>query len=159
MWNVRRERTHSGITLELHAKLFRGLADRARLEILLGLAAGSRSAGELAHECGLSPSNASNHLRCLLDCGLVSLEPQGRRNVYRLTDPQVARLLDASGALLGSPVGALIKACCNYESVSRRALRSSSRRPERLRAAPDPGDTRMRRGGNGPNSRRSRVIQ
>ena len=126
MWNVTRERNRSDITLGLHAKLFRGLADPRRLQILLRLAAGSCSAGDLADECGLSPSNASNHLRCLLDCGLVSLEPQGRRNVYRLTDPRVEQLLDASRVLLASPAGTLIKACCNYESVSRRALRSSS---------------------------------
>jgi DNA-binding transcriptional ArsR family regulator len=159
MWNVNGQQNHGGITLDLHAKLFRGLADAARLAILLRLAAGPRSAGELAAECGLSPSNASNHLRCLLECGLVSLKPQGRRNVYRLTDPRVARLLDASRALLSSPSGALIKACCNYESVSRRALRSSSRSAGRLVAAPDPGDTRVSRGGNGRNSRRSRLGQ
>ena len=159
MWNVNEKRNHSGITLDLHAKLFRGLADPARLAILLRLAAGSRSAGELANECGLSPSNASNHLRCLLDCGLVSLKPEGRRNVYSLADPGVAQLLDASTELLGSPAGVLIKACCNYESVSRRALRSSSRPAVRLVAAQDGGDTRVRRGGDGRSSRRSRVTQ
>lgn len=159
MWSVNQERNHSGMALDLHAKLFRGLADPARLAILLRLAAGSRSAGELANECGLSSSNASNHLRCLLECGLVTLEPQGRRNVYRLTDPRVARLLDVSGALLRSPAGALIRACCNYEPVSRRALRSSSRPVVGLVAAQDAGDTRVRRGGDQRSSRRSRVTQ
>ena len=159
MSNVTRERAHAGIALDLHAKLFRGLADRSRLGILVRLAGGSRSAGELADECGLSPSNASNHLRCLLDCGLVSLQPQGRRNVYRLTDPRVARLLDASSALLGSPAGALIKACCNYESVSRRALRSSARAAALRRVAPVPAETRKREGSNERKSRPSPLGQ
>lgn len=117
--------TVARVTLDVHAKLFRGLADPARLEILLCLTAGPRSAGELAEQCGLKPSNTSNHLQCLLNCGLVRLEAQGRRNLYRLTDRRVARLLDASTALLGSTAGALIRACGNYEPVSRRALRSS----------------------------------
>ena len=159
MSNVNRARNHNGITLDLHAKLFRGLADSARLAILLRLATGSRSAGELANECGLSPSNASNHLRCLLDCGLVSLKPEGRRNVYSLADPGVAQLLDASTELLGSSAGALIKACCNYESVSRRALRSSSRPAAVRRVAPVPGETRKREGSNERRSRRSRLGQ
>ena len=122
--------TPNSRSLEVHAKLFRGLADRARLGILLRLAVGSHSAGELASACALSPSNASNHLRCLLECGLVRLEPRGRYNVYRLVDPGVIELLAASEALLESPAGTLISECGNYEPVSRRSLRSVPR-PEK----------------------------
>ena len=122
--------------LDLYAKLFAGLADPGRLGILLRLRNGSRSAGELAALCGLSPSNASNHLRCLLDCGLVSVEPQGRHNVYRLTDPGVVGVLEASSILFKSPAGRLIRECCNYESGSRRKSRSSLRGPTASLAKP-----------------------
>ena len=123
---VRKPQDRSSIALDVHAKLFRGLADPGRLGILLRLRGGPSSAGDLARECGLTASNASNHLRCLLECGLVTLEPNGRRNIYRLADDGIAFVLDASHKLLSSPAGALIKACCNYESVSRRSLRASA---------------------------------
>ena len=123
---MRKQQNHGPIALDVQAKLFRGLADPARLGILLRLRLGPSSAGELARECRLTASNASNHLRCLLECGLVKLEPNGRRNIYRLADEGIALVLDASRKLLSSPAGVLIRACCNYQSVSRRALRASA---------------------------------
>ena len=112
-----------GIPLETHAKFFRGLADPARLCLLLILRLGPRSAGELALACQLSPSNASNHLQCLLECGLVAVEARGRRNVYRLADARVAELLEGSERVLAAGAGQLIEACRNYGPPSRRALR------------------------------------
>lgn len=105
--------------LDIETKLFRGLADPARLRLLSLLRGGPRAAGELAAAAELTPSNASNHLRCLLECGLVRVEPEGRRNVYRLSDGLVARLLDASSELLGE-VGGLIEACQSYGPPTRR---------------------------------------
>ena len=142
---MRKPQDRSSIALDVHAKLFRGLADPGRLGILLRLRTGPSAAGELARDCGLSASNASNHLRCLLECGLVTLEARGRHNIYGLADAGIAVLLDASRTLLSSPAGALIKACCNYESVSRRALRPSL--DVRTRTNPHHGSrTRARKG-------------
>lgn len=112
--------------LAVAAKLFRGLADPARLGILLELRTAPQSAGQLAARLGLSPSNASNHLLCLLECGLVRVESDGRHNVYRLADPAVERLLDASAELLAE-VAPAIEACLNYGPPSRRALRPRRR--------------------------------
>ena len=140
-----RQQGHDPIALDIHAKLFRGLADPARLGILLRLRAGPSSAGELARECRLTASNASNHLRCLLECGLVKLAPNGRRNIYRLADDGIAFVLDASHRLLSSPAGLLIKECCSYEPVSRRALRASAGVTRRT-AGDDRRRTRDRKG-------------
>lgn len=115
----------------VETKLFRGLADPARLGILLELRGAPQSAGQLASRLGLSPSNASNHLLCLLECGLVQVESIGRHNVYRLADPAVERLLDASARLL-TEVAPAIEACLNYGPPSRRALR-----PVRRPASPE----------------------
>ncbi len=71
-------------SLEIEAKLHRGFADPSRLAILRELRRGPLTAGQLADLVGLTPSRASNHLRCLLECGLVAIEPRGRYNVYRL---------------------------------------------------------------------------
>lgn len=118
--------TRALIPLDLHATLFRGLADPARLALLLHLRRGAQAASELAAVCGLSPSNASNHLQCLLECGLVRVEPRGRHNIYALADPAVAELLDASERALGTGVATLIEACVNYGAPSRRALRPAT---------------------------------
>lgn len=109
-------------SLEIEAKLHRGFADPSRLAILRELRRGPLTAGQLASLVGLTPPRASNHLRCLLECGLVAIEPRGRYNVYRLADPAVERLLDASSRVLAE-VAPLIEACLNYGPPSRHALR------------------------------------
>ena len=116
--------SNNRVGIATHAKLFRGLGDAARLGLLWELRSDARTAGELAHACGLSPSNASNHLRCLLECGLVDVVPQGRHNVYRLRTPEIAVLLEASARIVHSTAGSLIERCRNYGTVSRRALRN-----------------------------------
>mgnify|MGYP000891450720 CR=1 FL=1 len=62
----------------LKAKLFRGFSDPSRLSILDTLSAGPLTVTEIGEATGLSQSNASNHLACLWDCGLVVREQQGR---------------------------------------------------------------------------------
>ena len=117
--------------MSTHAKLFRGLADPARLSLLLRLRGGPCSAGVLADACDLSASNASNHLQCLLECGLVLVEARGRYNLYRIATAEVRRLLDASLRILASRAGAMIADCRNYQGLSRRALRCSDCGPLR----------------------------
>lgn len=109
-------------SIEIETKLHRGLADPSRLAILRELRRGPLTAGQLASLVGLTPPRASNHLRCLLECGLVAIEPRGRYNVYRIADPAVGRLLDASSRLLAE-VAPLIEACLNYGPPNRRGLR------------------------------------
>lgn len=121
----------TGSDIRTHAKLFRGLADPARLSLLVALRRGPSAAGDLARECSLSPSNASNHLQCLLECGLVAVEARGRQNVYALADPLIAGLLGISDQILRGPAGRLIEACRNYGPPSRRQLRVIAATPPR----------------------------
>ena len=100
-------------TLALRAKLFRGLADASRLSILDALRAGPLSVGEIVATTGLSQSNASNHLRCLSECGLVVGEQRGRFVHYRLSDPRLDDLLVLVGELLRETACG-VKACENY---------------------------------------------
>lgn len=104
-------------SLALKAKLFRGFADPSRLSILEALRDGARSVGELVEATGLSQSNVSNHLACLLDCGLVAREPQGRRVIYDLADDRVGTLLGLADALL-EEVAHGVYVCPRYESPS-----------------------------------------
>lgn len=102
-------------TVELRAKLFRGLGDLSRLSILDALRAGPLSVGEIVARTGLSQSNASNHLRCLSECGLVTGEQRGRFVHYRLSDPRLEALLSLADELLaGTAQG--VDECGNYEA-------------------------------------------
>ena len=98
----------------LRTKLFRGLADSSRLSILDTLRAGSLSVGEIVVMTGLSQSNASNHLRCLSDCGLVTGEQRGRFVHYRLSDPRLEELLVLADELLRQSACG-VDACKNYD--------------------------------------------
>jgi DNA-binding transcriptional ArsR family regulator len=100
--------------LALKAKLFRGLSDPSRLTILESLREGPRSVGEIVEVTGLSQSNTSNHLACLLDCGLVAREQQGRRVFYQLGDARVDALLALAAELL-EDVACGVDSCGRYE--------------------------------------------
>lgn len=103
------------LSLTLKAKLFRGLADASRLAILEVLRDGERTVSEVVAATGLSQPNASGHLACLRDCGLVSSRQEGRFVYYALADPRVADVLRSVEEILGD-VAARIYACTRYEA-------------------------------------------
>jgi DNA-binding transcriptional ArsR family regulator len=98
----------------LRAKLFHGFADPSRLAILEALCASPQTVGELVTITGLSQPNTSNHLSCLLDCGLVIREQRGRFGVYSLADERVAALLALADEVLGDHA-AQFAACTRYD--------------------------------------------
>lgn len=97
----------------LKAKLFYGFSDMSRLSILEVLRDKPLNVGEIVEQTNLSQSNVSNHLSCLLDCGLVSRERQGRFVIYQLSDPRVATLLEMADELLAD-VAKGIYECTRY---------------------------------------------
>lgn len=101
-------------TLELKAKLFRGFSDASRLAILKALLEGPRSVSEIVEATELTQSNASNHLRCLYDCGLVARRQEGRYVLYRLSDERVAEVLTLAQRLLAE-VARGVYDCTRYE--------------------------------------------
>jgi len=114
---------------ELAAKLFRGLGDLSRLNVLSALRDGPLSVGDIVGRTGLTQPNASMHLRCLADCGLVTKERRGRFVHYEVADKRVLRLLDEAEELL-SKIGSGIGACPRYRDSGerpRQVARTSSR--------------------------------
>lgn len=106
--------------LSLKAKLFRGLGDSTRLSILESLREGEKTTSQIVAETsGQSQSNISNHLSCLLDCGLVKNRRQGKNIFYRLGDKKVSKLLEESDAILFE-LARGIYACVNYNQESQR---------------------------------------
>jgi DNA-binding transcriptional ArsR family regulator len=67
--------------------VFAALADPTRRRLLELLAAGERSAGELAAEFDVSRPAVSRHLRVLREAGLVRARGEGQRRLYSV-DPR-----------------------------------------------------------------------
>lgn len=101
--------------LSLKAKLFRGLADPTRLSILEVLKKGEKITSEIVKETNQNQSNVSNHLACLLDCGLVTNRREGKNIFYRLSNEQVIKLLGDCDTLL-SVIAYGIYHCVNYNN-------------------------------------------
>ncbi|KYC34923.1 TrmB family transcriptional regulator [Scytonema hofmannii PCC 7110] len=99
--------------IDLKAKLLRGFSDPSRLAILDALRAGSLTVTEIVEITGLSKSNASNHLGCLRDCGLVTSSQQGRYVRYQLSDSRVATVLHLIDELLAD-VAKGVYECTRY---------------------------------------------
>ena len=115
------------LDLPLKAKLFRGLADPSRLAVLETLRDGPRCVSEVVAATGLSQPNASAHLACLEDCGLVTRERRGKFVYYALADKRVVKILEGAEAILGE-IGAHVFRCTRYEA------RQSPGRRSRVRA-------------------------
>lgn len=80
------------------------LAEPARARMLSALISGRvLPAGELAFHANVSAQTASNHLRRLLEGGLIEVETQGRHRYYRLTGEEVATAIEALGNVLPPP--------------------------------------------------------
>lgn len=63
---------------------FNAIAEPQRREILVRLRGGERAVGELAHELGMTPPQASKHLRVLREVGLVQVRGEGKLRLYEL---------------------------------------------------------------------------
>lgn len=109
--------------MQLRAKLFRGLGDLSRLLVLETLRDGALTAGDIVSRTGLGQPNASMHLACLAECGLVTWEREGKFVYYEIADKRVVKLLDQAEELL-LKIGPLIDACPRYRRPSRAAERA-----------------------------------
>lgn len=99
--------------LKLKAKFFRGFADPTRLAILEYLRGGERTVSKIVQETGESQSNVSNHLGCLLECGLLKNRRDGKNILYSIRNAKVRRLLENSDTAL-SEVYREIFECTRY---------------------------------------------
>lgn len=73
------------------ARVGKGLANPARLELLEALGQGERSVESLARTCGMPVPNTSHHLLVLKDCGLAASRKEGLQVFYRLAAPEVTK--------------------------------------------------------------------
>lgn len=77
------------------ARVGKGLAHVARLDLLEAMAQGERSVEALAKACEMPTPNASHHLQILKDCGLAISRKDGLQVYYRMAVPEVTAALTA----------------------------------------------------------------
>jgi DNA-binding transcriptional ArsR family regulator len=70
----------------------RALAHPGRRAAVALVADAARSAGELAEACGWTRPATSQHLKVLLDAGLIDVRRQGNRRLYRARQDGLAQL-------------------------------------------------------------------
>jgi rhodanese-related sulfurtransferase/DNA-binding transcriptional ArsR family regulator len=78
---------------EQFARIAKALANPHRIEIVDVLAQGERSVEAIAQETALSVANASQHLQALREAQLVKGRKEGLYVYYRLSSPNVYRLI------------------------------------------------------------------
>lgn len=103
------------IPLSVQAKFFHGLSDASRLGIMEALRDRALCVSEIVEATGLSQPNASNHLACLRECGLVQAEPRGRFVYYRIADERIEELLALTDELIEEVATGIVE-CRRYES-------------------------------------------
>lgn len=93
--------------VELVARFFRALGDRARLRLLEFLLPAEHTVSECVQHVGLSQGRVSAHLACLADCGYVQVRRSGRFAWYKVADPRVADLVMLARSLAADNAAAL----------------------------------------------------
>lgn len=88
--------------LQLEAKLFKGFGDPSRLAILELLSEKPRGVSEIVDLTKLTQPNVSMHLACLLDCGLVKKEKDGRSVTYELSGDDVKKVIKTARKIISA---------------------------------------------------------
>ncbi len=76
------------------AATFKGLSDPSRLQLLAILLEGEANVGDLATQCGLSPSATSHQLRVLRNLGFVTARREGQQVNYRINDEHIQAMME-----------------------------------------------------------------
>lgn len=74
--------------------LLRLVSEETRHALLDELRNGERTVGDLVAALEDEQSNVSHHLGTLREAGLVACRREGRKQVYRLADREVAKVLE-----------------------------------------------------------------
>ena len=80
-------------SLSQAAECLRALAHPVRLKILFLLEKNRWAVGELAKACSIRSHVASEHLRLMQRCGILSVEKEGQKTYYQICESQVHGIL------------------------------------------------------------------
>jgi len=80
------------LDFKLYREFFRALANETRFSIVQLLRTGPHHVGQIGEKLRYEQSRVSHNLACLLNCGFVHSEWQGKNKVYRL-NPDLVSIL------------------------------------------------------------------
>ena len=105
----------------LLARVFAGISEPVRLQILLLLLDGEYNVGELVSRTNISQGRVSIHLQCLRHCGFVTSERRGKFVYYRVRDGRVRELIQRAQELAADYTAELVSCgVLNYETRHRK---------------------------------------
>jgi DNA-binding transcriptional ArsR family regulator len=87
--------------LEQAAECLKTLAHPHRLRMVQLLLRGRYTVGDLAEACGIASHMASEHLRLMQRCGILSCEKDGRKAYYAIAEPHLESLMACVEARFG----------------------------------------------------------
>ena len=87
--------------LEQAAECLKTIAHPHRLRMIQMLLRGRYTVGELAEECEIPSHMASEHLRLMQRCGLLTAEKDGRKAYYQIAEPHLANIMACVEARFG----------------------------------------------------------
>ena len=79
--------------LEQAAECLKTISHPHRLRMIQMLLRGRYTVGELAEACEIPSHMASEHLRLMQRCGLLTAEKDGRRAYYQVAEPHLADIM------------------------------------------------------------------
>lgn len=83
------------------AECLKTLAHPHRLRMVQMLLRDRYTVGELAEACGIPSHMASEHLRLMQRCGLLTSQKEGRKAYYRVAEPHLANIMACVEARFG----------------------------------------------------------
>lgn len=84
------------------AECLKTLAHPHRLRMIQMLLRGRYTVGELAVACEIPSHMASEHLRLMQRCGLLTAEKDGRKAYYQIAEPHLANIMACIEARFGA---------------------------------------------------------
>ena len=87
--------------LQQAAECLKTLAHPHRLRMVQMLLRGRYTVGELAEACGIPSHMASEHLRLMQHCGLLTSKREGRKAYYEIAEPHLENIMACIEARFG----------------------------------------------------------
>lgn len=79
----------------IRAKVFKAIADPTRLEIIEFLKDKQEICQcEIHPELEKSQSTVSQHLKILIDCGIIEMRRDGQKKMYKIKEPDVLQIIE-----------------------------------------------------------------
>ncbi len=117
---------------DLRVRILSALSDPTRLELIEYLAGGERCVCEIIPAFSRSQSTISKHLNILYESGILDRRIDGKKTLYRLSNPKILNLLKNVDAIALDQISELTSAKEILVASTRRANGRCVGEPRRI---------------------------